>query len=187
MDGYVQAMRDFGLDPATRVVASPLASTVALGARFFSEVLGKAPDTTAFFCCNDDLALGALFECHRRGVRVPGDMSIVGFNDLEFCAGAYPALTSVSTPRYEMGRRAAEIVLEIIRGSGERPVERRRLGVERQPVVDGAELGGRQAEARHLAEHAVGREHRAPSGDLADPPRDGRPGKLAIGRHGPAT
>ena len=48
-----------------------------------------------------------------------------GFNDLEFCASAFPAITTVATPRYEMGRRAAEIVLEIIRGSGDRPRERK--------------------------------------------------------------
>ena len=100
-------------------------STVALGAALFGEILARAPDLEALFACNDDLALGALFECHRRGIRVPGDLSIIGFNDLEVCASAYPALSSVATPRYEMGRRAAEIVLEIIRGSGMRPADNR--------------------------------------------------------------
>lgn len=52
-------------------------------------------------------------------------MSIVGFNDLEFSATAHPSLTTVATPRYDIGRRSAEIVLEIIRGSGQRPSERR--------------------------------------------------------------
>jgi len=80
---------------------------------------------TAVFAGNDILALGAMFECHRRGIRVPEDMAIVGFNDLEFSATAFPSLTTVATPRYEMGRRSAEIVLEIIRGTGERPGERR--------------------------------------------------------------
>jgi LacI family gluconate utilization system Gnt-I transcriptional repressor len=58
-------------------------------------------------------------------MRVPDDFSIIGFNDLEFCAAAYPSLTSIATPRYEMGLRSAEIILEIISGSGERPKERR--------------------------------------------------------------
>jgi LacI family gluconate utilization system Gnt-I transcriptional repressor len=56
---------------------------------------------------------------------VPEDLSIIGFNDLDFCASAYPALSSVAIPRYEMARRAAEIVLEIIRGSGARPKQSR--------------------------------------------------------------
>jgi len=86
-----------------------------------SAVLSRLPDLEALFCCNDDLALGALFECQRRGIKVPEDISIVGFNDLEFCASAYPTLTSVAVPRYEMARRAAEIVFDIIRGAGARP------------------------------------------------------------------
>jgi LacI family gluconate utilization system Gnt-I transcriptional repressor len=49
----------------------------------------------------------------------------MGFNDLEFCSSTFPTLTSVATPRHEMARRAAEIVLEIIRGSGERPATSR--------------------------------------------------------------
>jgi LacI family gluconate utilization system Gnt-I transcriptional repressor len=97
---------------------------VALGADLFGQILARAPDLEAVFTCNDDLALGALFECHRRGIRVPEDISIIGFNDLEVCASAYPSLSSVSTPRYEMGRQAAEIVLEIVRGSGRRPHQR---------------------------------------------------------------
>lgn len=51
-------------------------------------------------------------------------MSIIGFNDLEFAAVATPPLASVATPRYEMGKRAAESVLQTIE-SGERPTERR--------------------------------------------------------------
>ena len=53
---------------------------------------------------------------------------MIGFNDLEYAACAYPSLTSVLTPRYEMGRKTAEIVLEIIRGSGKRP-QRKRIDI----------------------------------------------------------
>jgi LacI family gluconate utilization system Gnt-I transcriptional repressor len=98
---------------------------VRLGAELFADLYARVPDMDAVFCCNDDLALGALFECHRRGIAVPDDMSIIGFNDLEFCASAFPALTSVAIPRYEMAEQSARIVLDLIRGSGERPAERR--------------------------------------------------------------
>jgi LacI family gluconate utilization system Gnt-I transcriptional repressor len=87
----------------------------------FSALLSRAPDLKAVFCANDDLALGTLFECARRGIKVPDQMSVIGFNDLEFAASSYPALTSISVPRHEMARLSAEIVLEIIRGSGARP------------------------------------------------------------------
>jgi LacI family gluconate utilization system Gnt-I transcriptional repressor len=79
---------------------------------------------TAIFCGNDDLALGAVFECQRRAISVPGDLSVIGFNDLEFCASSFPTLSSVATPRYEIARHAAGIVLDIVRGGG-RPARQR--------------------------------------------------------------
>ena len=101
-------------------------STVALGGSLLGGVDGSRASDEALFCCNDDLALGVLFECQRQHIRVPDDLSIIGFNDLEFCASAHPSLSSVATPRYAMAQRAAEIVLEIIRGSERRP-ERRQI------------------------------------------------------------
>jgi LacI family gluconate utilization system Gnt-I transcriptional repressor len=70
------------------------------------------------------MALGALFECQKRGIKVPEAMSIIGFNDLEFAAAATPPLATVVTPRYEMGERAAKTVMRMIE-TGERPAERR--------------------------------------------------------------
>ena len=87
--------------------------------------LPGAPDIDAVFCVNDDLALGVLFECQRRRSPVPGDMAIVGFNDLEFTASAVPSLTSVRTNRYEMGGHAVTMVIDAI--EGRRP---------REPVID---------------------------------------------------
>jgi LacI family gluconate utilization system Gnt-I transcriptional repressor len=121
--GYRRAIFEHGFEPLTISIERP--SSFALGAQLFAELRARQPEMTAVFCGNDNLALGALFECHRRGIAVPGDMSIVGFNDLEFSATAHPSLSTVATPRYEMGRRSAEIVLEIIRGSGSRPADRR--------------------------------------------------------------
>jgi LacI family gluconate utilization system Gnt-I transcriptional repressor len=120
-EGYRQAMEEMQIDPAPFIAATPRPSTVGLGSELFAEMLARSPDLEAVFCCNDDLALGALFECRRRGIGVPEAIAIVGFNDLEYCAHSFPSITSVATPRYETARRAAEIVLEIIRGSGMRP------------------------------------------------------------------
>jgi len=125
MEGYQRAMEEAGLDPKVLISSTRRPSTFALGAELLADEFDAAPDLEAVFCCNDDLALGALFECQRRGIRVPEDLSIIGFNDLEFCASSYPALTTVSTPRYEIAERAAQIVLEIIRGSGKRPKKKK--------------------------------------------------------------
>ncbi len=95
-EGYTSAMIEAGLDGLSMIATTTRASTVRLGAELFVEVLSKTPNLEAIFCCNDDLALGTLFECQRRGIRVPEDLSIIGFNDLEFCASTFPTLTSVA-------------------------------------------------------------------------------------------
>ncbi|MGO7033223.1 substrate-binding domain-containing protein, partial [Rhizobium ruizarguesonis] len=62
-----------------------------------------------------DLALGVLIECAARGIRVPEDVGICGFNDLEFSAFTQPTLTTVQIPRYEIGYRVADMLLRAVR------------------------------------------------------------------------
>jgi LacI family gluconate utilization system Gnt-I transcriptional repressor len=120
-DGYRQAMQAAGLaDPALEVmVAEP--STIALGAELMRRTL--ALDCDAVFCCNDDLAHGAIYHCQREGIRVPQDIAIAGFNDLPASAWMMPSLTTVDTPRYRIGYEAASLLLEVI--AGRAPAQRR--------------------------------------------------------------
>ena len=97
----------------------PHASSVTLGRRLMADFLALHPDADAVFCNNDDIALGALFECIRRGIRVPAQMGIAGFNDLDMAAGAEPGITSVRTHRYAMGHEAVRMIEAALRG--ERP------------------------------------------------------------------
>lgn len=122
IEGYMQAVEEF--DAIPMVVSLDQPSSVPLGGQLLTELLARWPKVTAIFCGNDNLALGVLFECQRRGIRVPEDLAIIGFNDLEVSACSYPSLSSIATPRYGMAHRAAEIILEIIRGSGNRPEQR---------------------------------------------------------------
>ncbi len=119
VDGYHAALAEFDCTPM--VVAVDLPSKVSLGGHLLTELLGRWPEVTAVFCGNDNLALGALFECQRRGIRVPDDLSIIGFNDLEGSDCACPSISSIATPRYGMARLAGEMILDIIRGTGKRP------------------------------------------------------------------
>ena len=64
------------------------------------------------FCANDLLALGVLQEMTQRGVRVPQDVAIVGYDDIDFAAAAAVPLSSVRQPREQLGRTAAELLLE---------------------------------------------------------------------------
>jgi LacI family gluconate utilization system Gnt-I transcriptional repressor len=125
LEGYRAAMNGAGLFEERLIVTTAVPTSMTLGGTLFADLLAKAPEIDAVFCVNDDLALGALFECRRRHMSVPEQMAIVGFNDLEFVASSVPTLTSVRTNRYEMGKNAATMVIETL--EGRRPD---------QPVVD---------------------------------------------------
>ncbi|WP_206951816.1 LacI family DNA-binding transcriptional regulator [Trinickia acidisoli] len=113
--GYRRALRDAGLDSDLEVLTKD-PSSVGLGCRLLRDLFDAAPDCDAVFCCNDDLALGALFECQRLGIDVPRELAIVGFNDLPFAAVSCPSITTVATPRYEVGFQAARMLLQIVNG-----------------------------------------------------------------------
>lgn len=89
------------------------------GAAAAERILQAAPEVTALFCGNDKMALGALHFCNRHGIRVPQDMSVVGFDDLPHSAFVNPALTTVHLPLYEVGTLACERLIERIRGKSE--------------------------------------------------------------------
>lgn len=99
---------------AELTVLSPAELTVAGGREAAAQVLGvpAARRPTAAICANDLIALGVLQEMVRCGVRVPGEFAIVGYDDIDFAAAAAVPLTSVRKPRQEIGRRAAELLLD---------------------------------------------------------------------------
>jgi LacI family transcriptional regulator len=80
------------------------------GARIAGMVRSVRP--TAAVCANDLLALGLLQQCVALGIRVPDDLAIVGYDDIEFAAAAAVPLTSVRQPRRQLGRTAAELLID---------------------------------------------------------------------------
>ena len=99
------------------IVSNDKASSIGVGKALMIDLLEKHPQIDAVFFANDDLAAGALFECQRRKIRVPKDIAIIGFNDSDIASQVNPALTTVSTPRFEMGRLAADMLLRRLRGT----------------------------------------------------------------------
>ncbi|NYI04882.1 LacI family DNA-binding transcriptional regulator [Allostreptomyces psammosilenae] len=85
---------------------------VAAGRDAGARLLGLAGRPTAVFCANDLIALGVLQAMYAAGVSVPGELAIVGYDDIEFAAAAAVPLTSVRQPAVQMGRRAAELLME---------------------------------------------------------------------------
>lgn len=138
LDGYSRAMRDAGLFDERLIITTPRPSSVAIGGQLCAELIARVPDADAVQTNNDDIALGALFECQRRRIRIPEDFGISGFNDFDVMSSTCPTVTSVRTFRYEMGRKAIEMLAAAI--DGERPDE---------PVVDlGFELMRRESTDR---------------------------------------
>jgi LacI family transcriptional regulator len=111
--GALRALNRAGVDPDALVVLETSALTLAEGRQAGQRVVGMPARRrpTAVFCANDLLAIGLLQQMIQHGVDVPGDMAIVGYDDIEFAAAAAVPLSSVRQPRYELGRRACELLL----------------------------------------------------------------------------
>ena len=114
--GYRNAMEEAGLLSEDLLEVMTDASSVKSGGELFSALIARVPDLEAVFCGNDDLALGVLFECGRRGIKIPEQMSLIGFNDLEFAASTFPALTTVNQPLRDMAGTATRMLLDLARG-----------------------------------------------------------------------
>ncbi|MBS7700632.1 MULTISPECIES: LacI family DNA-binding transcriptional regulator [unclassified Chelatococcus] len=91
------------------------------GAVILDRLLERHPDTDAIVFGSDTLAVGALMEAQRRGLRVPQDIAITGFGDVEIAGETVPSLTTVRTPRRELGKICAEVLLQKIAGTYEGP------------------------------------------------------------------
>lgn len=85
-----------------------------LGADAFAELLDRDPGVTAVVCGNDLIAIGGYGVLRQRGLRCPEDVSVVGYNDNPYNDKFWPPLTSVRSPSYEIGQRAAAMLVEAI-------------------------------------------------------------------------
>ncbi|MGW1991488.1 LacI family DNA-binding transcriptional regulator [Embleya sp. NPDC001921] len=111
--GMRAALRDAGLrlGTSTRDVVVP-AMNARSGAEAAGRLLAAGRLPSAVFCANDLLAMGLMRELLRAGVRIPRDVAVVGYDDIEFAAASAVALTSVRQPTYRLGRTAAELLFE---------------------------------------------------------------------------
>jgi LacI family transcriptional regulator len=111
--GAAAALADHGRGVDLQVVETRSLSVAA--GRSAAEELATLPGTkrpTAIFCANDLLALGVLQGLTVRGLRVPDDVALVGYDDIDFAAAAAVPLSSVRQPREQLGRMAAQLLLE---------------------------------------------------------------------------
>lgn len=112
-DGFLKCFEANGIERnAVRIAEVPY--TIADGRRALHEMAQGANPPTAVLCTTDVLAIGALLEASVLGIRVPEDLSITGFDDLELAAQLTPALTTIKMPAVEIGRRAADMLLAMM-------------------------------------------------------------------------
>lgn len=114
--GYREALMAAGCyDPALEwLSAQP--SSLALGGQMLEHYAEVHPEVDAIFFCNDDLAQGGLLAALRLGIAVPSRVAITGFNDLAGSDQMWPPLTTIRTPRVEIGESAAAMLLQLMRG-----------------------------------------------------------------------
>ena len=118
--GFKRALAGAGLDPSA-YRAEQGNFTFRSGVELAQALLTADDRPTALVCANDDMAVGALFSAHRIGLDIPGDVSIVGFDDTPISEIIWPPLTTIHHPIKTLGYTAARMLVERIKGGGNDP------------------------------------------------------------------
>jgi LacI family transcriptional regulator len=115
LDGYYQTLNNAGLEKSTELVV-PGDFSEPSGYEAMHRLMALDNPPTAVFASNDEMALGAMRAAWELGLRIPEDVSLVGFDDVQMAKFAAPPLTTVRQPMAEMGRRAVEMLLLQMKG-----------------------------------------------------------------------
>lgn len=113
LDGYRAALKDHGI-PADSHLICEGDFTQPQGYQCAQELLSLSEQPTAIFASNDMMAFGVMEAARERGLRLPEDLSIVGFDDIPQASYVHPALTTIRQPLEEMGRSATHLLLKYI-------------------------------------------------------------------------
>jgi LacI family transcriptional regulator len=113
--GFCEALSEFGIEHETSLLVVGDFSGTS-GASAAMDLLANKPDMTALICANDLMAMGAIMEYNRRGISVPEQVSIVGYDGDTFSAYTSPPLTTLRHVREEIGPRAVRMLMELLEG-----------------------------------------------------------------------
>ncbi len=115
LQGYIQSLRRNGLTVVPEYIVRG-DFTFEAGAAALKQLMALPQPPEALFCHSDIMALGALSQAKAQGLRVPQDISLVGFDDIELARYSDPQLTTVAQPRFAIGREAMLLLLEQLQG-----------------------------------------------------------------------
>jgi LacI family transcriptional regulator len=110
LPGYLDGLRQSGIRYSARLVAAG-DNSVKSGETAAESLLALAQPPTAIFAANDDMAAGVLQVALRKGLRIPDDLSIAGFDDSSLASQVFPALTTIRQPLDRMAERAVETII----------------------------------------------------------------------------
>jgi LacI family transcriptional regulator len=138
MKGFEEALQKHNLAFSENHVTTNEGYRFQNGKESLPVLLKKLPDMTALFAASDEMAIGAMSAALQLGIKVPEELSIIGYDNLKIAEMCYPALTTVSQPLKDMGQTAGDILVKLIKGE-EKEAESRYMPftiVERQSVCD---------------------------------------------------
>jgi LacI family transcriptional regulator len=124
--GFLKVFRDRGL-PEPEVICGK--HTFAGGYESANQALERDRNITAIFAGNDVLAFGCIRAAIENGIRIPDDLSIIGFDNVEISQITNPPLTTIDQPKYEIGKAAIEMLLNMMAKDGTPEPEHRVIGV----------------------------------------------------------
>ncbi len=120
--GYQDALYHAGLSEVAQDESLhflvPEETTGLIGAQGISALLDRAVQFDAVVCANDTTALGCLNALQERGLDVPGDIAVIGFDDIHYATETKPALTTVHVPKLELGVQAVRLLFECLENPG---------------------------------------------------------------------
>jgi len=115
LDGIQKALAEAGISlRPSQIIRTDY--SLAQGRSALRQLMNDHPDTTAVICTTDMLAIGAMAEARKLGLTVPQQLSITGFDDVELSAQVDPPLTTIGVPAAEIGRAAADYLINAIAG-----------------------------------------------------------------------
>ncbi|WP_066190107.1 LacI family DNA-binding transcriptional regulator [Gracilibacillus timonensis] len=113
IDGFIAAMKDHDL-PVTETSIVPIGFAFEEGVKGFTELIGQFPDITAVFAASDEAALGVLSAAYQMNIKVPEQLSVIGYDNLRMAEMSIPPLTTVAQPSVEMGKKAVEMIFDML-------------------------------------------------------------------------
>jgi LacI family transcriptional regulator/LacI family repressor for deo operon, udp, cdd, tsx, nupC, and nupG len=116
LKGYEDALKAAGItpDPTLVFISDNIEDHTKRGEASLEPLWDAG--ATAIFCYNDMTAIGVLSACYKRGLSVPDNLSVIGFDDIDMAAYTIPPLTTIHQPRLELGQRAMQMILDLLAG-----------------------------------------------------------------------